>query len=214
MAKPDYLNEIELAGRVVKPPQFSHETHGNTFYTLDIRVPRRSDDSDILQVMVDAWRLGDIADSLEEGTPLYIEGSIRTLSYYSQEERRNKLRVLVLARTLHVEQERMTEEYVDEGINQVHLIGFICSEPVYRVTPFGREITDLKLAISRLHDKTDYIPCIAWFKNARLAGDLPVGSHVEVFGRLQSRVYQKRIGNAPPVDMTAYEVSISEQYIL
>lgn len=95
-------------------------------------------------------------------------------------------------------------------MNEIILNGFICKPPVYRTTPFGREIADILLAVNRSHNKSDYIPCIAWGRNAKYAGTLSVGDNITVSGRIQSREYQKRLSDEETVTKTAYEVSVSK----
>ena len=90
------------------------------------------------------------------------------------------------------------------------LTGYICKPPIYRTTPFNREIADILIAVNRSYNKSDYIPCIAWGRNARFAKNLGVGEKIAVSGRIQSREYQKRITDDDVRIMTAYEVSISK----
>ena len=98
--------------------------------------------------------------------------------------------------------------------NQIYLDGYICKKPVYRTTPFGREIADLLLAVNRPYNKSDYIPCIAWGRNARYSENLSVGDNIKIWGRIQSREYQKRYDSGEVVSKTAYEVSISKMEII
>ena len=98
--------------------------------------------------------------------------------------------------------------------NQIYLDGYICKAPVYRMTPLGREIADVLLAVNRAYGKSDYIPCICWGRNARFAGKLQVGEHVAIWGRIQSREYQKRIDNDQVISKVAYEVSVSKMECL
>lgn len=112
----------------------------------------------------------------------------------------------------------MELEFIDSienrNPNTIFLDGYICKEPVYRTTPLGREIADVLLAVNRAYGKSDYIPCICWGRNARYAGNLTVGSRIQLRGRIQSREYQKRIGEGKVVDKVAYEVSASRmEYI-
>ncbi|MDF2520750.1 MAG: single-stranded DNA-binding protein, partial [Clostridia bacterium] len=91
---------------------------------------------------------------------------------------------------------------------------FICKRPIYRTTPFGREITDMLIAVNRPYNKSDYIPSIAWGRNARYSENLNVGDRIKVWGRIQSREYQKKISEDEVVTRTAYEVSISKMEIV
>ena len=106
------------------------------------------------------------------------------------------------------EEERM------QDINQIILNGFICKPPVYRTTPFNREITDILLAVNRAYNKSDYIPCISWGRNARYCGKRQVGDNVCITGRIQSRKYQKKLPDGTVLDKVAYEVSVSKLELL
>ena len=94
--------------------------------------------------------------------------------------------------------------------NQIFLDGYICKMPVYRTTPFGREIADILLAVNRAYNKSDYIPTIAWGRNSRFCQNLEVGDNIKVWGRLQSREYQKKLSDTEVIKKVAYEVSISK----
>ena len=98
--------------------------------------------------------------------------------------------------------------------NNVYLNGYICKTPVYRTTPFGREIADILLAVNRAYNKSDYIPCIAWGRNAKYAGALSVGDNISIWGRVQSREYQKKINEEEVENRVAYEVSISKMELI
>jgi single-stranded DNA-binding protein len=97
--------------------------------------------------------------------------------------------------------------------NQIYLNGYICKKPIYRTTPFGREITDILLAVNRPYNKSDYIPCIAWGRNARFSENRAVGDNIKVWGRIQSRTYQKKLESGDILTKVAYEVSISKMEI-
>ena len=66
------------------------------------------------------------------------------------------------------------------------------------------------LAVTRPYGKSDYFPCICcgWF--ARYADQFEVGTHVLIWGRIQSREYQIKIAEDEYVKRTAYEVSVSK----
>ena len=68
---------------------------------------------------------------------------------------------------------------------------FFCKPPIYRTTPFGREITDMLVAVNRSYNKSDYIPTIAWGATPGWRKNLPVGQKIRVEGRIQSREYEK-----------------------
>ena len=98
--------------------------------------------------------------------------------------------------------------------NEVILVGYICKKPIYRQTPFGREIADILLAVNRAYNKSDYIPCIAWGRNARFCQNLEVGTEVKIVGRVQSRSYEKKYEDGTVENKVAYEVSIASMEIV
>ena len=199
-------NQVVIMGEIVSNFEFSHQIFGEGFYMVDVKVPRLSDSSDIIPLMV-SERLIDVGEEYQ-GLNIMVQGQFR--SYNRHEERKNRLVLSVFAREI---------EFVDETpesskTNQIYLDGYICKEPIYRKTPLGREIADLLLAVNRPYGKSDYIPCICWGRNARFASNFSVGTRCEIWGRIQSREYQKRIGNDQIVSKVAYEVSVSKMECL
>ncbi len=194
-------NEVRVAGAVKSEPEFSHELFGEKFYTLKIDVKRLSDVSDEVFITV-SERLCDI-DNLTAGTFICVKGQFRSYNNYYSDDR--KLILTVFAKELFA----IDQDEVDNP-NLIYLNGFICKEPQYRKTPLEREITDILIAVNRLYNKSDYIPCIAWGRNARFASNLKVGQNVKIWGRIQSREYQKRIDEDTSITKIAYEVSVSK----
>ncbi|MBO5373782.1 MAG: single-stranded DNA-binding protein [Lachnospiraceae bacterium] len=195
-------NQVSIVGTIVSDFRYSHEVYGEGFYMVDVSVNRLSDFVDIIPVMV-SERLVDTTENYE-GQLIYVTGQFR--SYNRHEEKKNRLVLSVFAREL----EFLEEETDDLKINQIYLDGFVCKEPVYRKTPLGREIADLLIAVNRSYGKSDYIPCICWGRNARFASGFEVGSHVEIWGRIQSREYVKKIGENETEKRVAYEISVSK----
>ena len=195
-------NQVTMIGEIVSEFEFSHEVYGEGFYLVDISVSRLSDSVDYIPLMV-SERLVDVTQSYI-GETISVSGQFR--SYNRHEEKKNRLILSVFVREL---------EFVDEieddiKSNQIYLDGSICKEPIYRKTPLGREIADLLVAVNRSYGKSDYIPCICWGRNARYASSFEVGSHVEVYGRIQSREYIKKIGEEQTEKRVAYEVSVNK----
>lgn len=195
-------NQVTMIGEIVSEFEFSHEVYGEGFYLVDISVSRLSDSVDYIPLMV-SERLVDVTQSYI-GETISVSGQFR--SYNRHEEKKNRLILSVFVREL---------EFVDEieddiKSNQIYLDGYICKEPIYRKTPLGREIADLLVAVNRSYGKSDYIPCICWGRNARYASSFEVGSHVEVYGRIQSREYIKQIGEEQTEKRVAYEVSVNK----
>lgn len=190
-------NQVILRGRAVSEPTYSHSVLGEGFYEFLLKVPRLSSEVDILPVTVSERLLELInIDSQEIG----IIGQLR--SYNKLEGEKSKLILTIFAREI------VAAETLNVS-NQINITGYICKEPIYRTTPFGREITDILVAVNRAYNKSDYLPCIAWGRNARFAGDLEIGEKIELNGRIQSRQYQKRISDTEALTKTAYEVSIA-----
>ncbi len=199
-------NEVVLTGTVETDLKFNHEVYGEGFYSFVIRVMRLSDISDLINVTISERLLQDI--SISRGDTVCVTGQFRSYNNYT--ENGNRLMLTVFARDIN-----MTPEEVNfKNPNSIYLNGFLCKKPVYRTTPFGREITDLLVAVNRAYNKSDYIPCIAWGRNARFAGNLEVGENIKIYGRIQSRDYQKRISETETVTKTAYEISISKMEIM
>jgi single-stranded DNA-binding protein len=193
-------NKIYLEGTVVEDLQFSHEMYGEGFYNFKMEVKRLSEVSDILNVTVSERLLADM--ELKVGMEIIVEGQLR--SYNKFVDGSNRLILTVFARNIEYCIEK------SKNPNEIFLDGYICKEPIYRTTPFGREIADLLLAVNRPYNKSDYIPNISWGRNARFCKTLQVGDNIRVWGRLQSRYYQKRISEDKTITKVAYEVSISK----
>ena len=194
-------NRAEVMGVVADELVFSHEIYGEKFYTFTLKIPRLSGISDDVKVMVSDRLLSDM--ELLVGDAVEVEGQFR--SYNSYENGDNRLVLTVFAKDLR-KAEDITE---DKNPNSLYLNGFLCKPPVYRTTPFGREITDLLVAVNRSYNKSDYIPVIAWGRNARFCKNINVGDNIRIWGRIQSRVYQKHLSEEEVVEKTAYEVSVS-----
>lgn len=193
-------NKIYLEGDVVSTLQFSHEMYGEGFYNFEIEVPRLSDAKDILLITVSERLIGTM--ELKVGASVVVEGQLR--SYNKFVDGANRLILTVFARNIDYCIEK------SKNPNQIFLDGYICKEPVYRTTPFGREISDMLIAVNRAYNKSDYIPTIAWGRNSRFCQTLNVGDNIRIWGRLQSREYQKKISDSNVIKKVAYEVSISK----
>ena len=191
-------NQAAVIGTIEDEFVFNHEIYAEKFYTCTVRVPRLSGTSDDIRVMVSERLIMD--GEYNVGDMVEVTGQFR--SYNSYENGDNRLVLTVFAKDI-----MHYEEADNKNPNTLYLNGFICKEPVYRTTPFGREITDLLLAVNRSYNKSDYIPIIAWGRNARFAKNLNVGDNVKIWGRIQSRTYQKRISEEETITKTAYEVS-------
>ena len=198
-------NQAVIAGEIISDFEFNHEVFGEGFYFVKLKVSRLSHSSDIIPLLV-SERLIDVKQS-HIGQFLEVRGQFR--SHNKQESDKNRVVLFLFAKEIE-----MIDSAENRNPNEIFLDGYICKEPVYRTTPLGRENADVLLAVNRAYGKSDYIPCICWGRNARYAGNLTVGSRIQLRGRIQSREYQKRIGEGKVVDKIAYEVSASQmEYI-
>ena len=189
-----FANHITLTGCLASAPQYSHSNHGRRFYSFFLEVARLSGTIDRLQIIAAEELLA--ATPVEEGEGMSIEGQIRSFNNRSNEGRR--LIISVLA-------EQMSVSSAPHD-NRVTLQGIICKDPVYRRTPLGREICDIMLAVNRPYRRADYLPCILWGRCAQEVSAYPVGTPLQLIGRLQSREYIKLIDGVAE-QRTAYEIS-------
>ncbi|MDR1209923.1 MAG: single-stranded DNA-binding protein [Clostridiales bacterium] len=196
-------NVINIIGRVASDFVFSHEVFSEGFYNFNAEVRRLSDNSDLLPITI-SDRLTAGLD-IKPGQITSISGQIRSYNSYIESEGRNRLVLTIFAKEF-----APLEDENAENLNDVYLNGYVCKPPIYRTTPFGREIADLLLAVNRSYNKSDYIPCIAWGRNAHFAGKFSVGDNVRVWGRMQSRIYQKKQPDGSVTERTAFEVSIAK----
>ncbi|QQY80354.1 single-stranded DNA-binding protein [Keratinibaculum paraultunense] len=203
-------NSVKIIGKMATPLNFSHEIYGEGFYTFEVEVPRLSNSVDILPITVSERLIVDM--DLDVGAFVEIYGQLRSYNRYIDNGSRLILTVFARDIILLIDEDEIKEML--EKPNEIFLDGYICKPPIYRTTPLGREITDLLIAVNRAYNKSDYIPCIAWGRNARFCEKLLIGDHIKIWGRIQSRKYQKRYGNDKIETKVAYEVSISKlEYI-
>ena len=195
-------NQVSMMGKIAAGFTFSHQVFGEGFYMTELLVKRLSDSEDRIPVMV-SERLVDVTQDYI-GEYVEIHGQFR--SYNRHEEKHNRLVLSVFSRELKF----VEEEDETVPVNQIFLDGYICKPPVYRKTPLGREIADILLAVNRPYGKSDYIPCICWGRNARFASGFEVGGHTQIWGRIQSREYMKKIDETESERRIAYEVSVSK----
>ena len=195
-------NRVTVIGTIVSDFTFSHAVFGEGFYLVDLSVSRLSEQADVIPLMV-SERLMDVTRDYR-GCTIEADGQFR--SYNRHEGVKNRLVLSVFVREV-----QFLEEFTDyTKTNQIFLDGYICKEPIYRKTPLGRESADLLVAVNRPYGKSDYIPCIAWGRNARFASGFSVGTRIQIWGRVQSREYTKKLSETECEKRTAYEVSVSK----
>lgn len=192
-------NKLQLTGIISKEPVYSHEVFGEGFYETMITVPRLSDQTDTIPMTISDRLISQ--NGIEVGDKVSVVGQFR--SYNKLEGEKSRLLLTAFVRDV------VSEDEI-ENPNQIDICGYICKQPVYRITPFKREICDVLLAVNRAYNKSDYIPCILWGRNARFVQSLPIGTKISVSGRIQSRKYVKNLGNDMSEERVAYEVSVSK----
>ena len=190
-------NKLFLSGTLVSEPVYSHEVYGEGFYEMFISVPRLSSQKDVLPITLSERLIAD--NNLKTGSEISILGQFR--SYNKLEDGKSRLMLTVFVRDI-------IKSDVCKNPNIIYLCGYICKPPIYRTTPFAREIADVLLAVNRAYNKSDYIPCIAWGRNARFLKTMSVGEKISVCGRIQSREYQKKISDEVSIPKVAYEISL------
>ena len=205
-------NHIILVGKVTSDKVFSHEVYGERFYIFKMEIPRLSGASDIIPITISEWLLN---EDLKIGEKIVVKGQFR--SYNSYIDNKNRLILTVFAKDI-ITEDHFTEEQEElekqNVSNEVILNGYICKPPIYRQTPFKREIADILLAVNRAYNKSDYIPCIAWGRNARYCQNIEVGTCVRIVGRVQSRLYEKKHEDGTVEERVAYEVSVGSMEIV
>ncbi|MBR5047098.1 MAG: single-stranded DNA-binding protein, partial [Eubacterium sp.] len=193
-------NQAVVEGEIISDFEFSHEVFGEGFYYIKLNVSRLSQSKDTIPLLI-SERLIDVNQSY---IGQYIEARGQFRSFNKHEGGRNHLIL-----SLFVREYSFVDQPDNLIPNVIFLDGYICKKPIYRTTPYGREITDVLVAVNRAYSKSDYIPCICWGRNARYARNLPVGGRVQLWGRIQSREYKKRLDAMNVKNYVAYEVSVN-----
>ncbi len=193
-------NVVNVTGEVLKGLEVSHEIFGEKFYTTQLNIQRLSESQDILPITISERLLEDF--KLDIGKKVSVSGQLR--SYNKSINGKNKLILTIFVRDIFETEEEMKDP------NNIFLDGYICKYPIYRKTPLGREITDLLVAVNRAYNKSDYIPSIAWGRNAKFSKHLEIGDRVQIWGRIQSRSYEKKLESGEVEEKIAYEVSVSK----
>ncbi|MBE5822256.1 MAG: single-stranded DNA-binding protein [Clostridiales bacterium] len=199
-------NNVKMQGKVISEKVLNHEIYGEKFYTFNLEVPRLSEAVDIIPVIL-SERLIE-GDNIKVGSMVKINGQYR--SYNSAENEKSRLVLMVFVKEIETIEEVDTET----PSNEIELNGFLCKKPIYRMTPLGREIVDMLLAVNRAYNKSDYIPVIAWGRNAKYCENLEVGKNIKISGRIQSRQYEKKYPDGTSEIRNAYEVSVNKLEVI
>ena len=195
-------NRGRIKGTILEKVEPQYQVEDEVFYEGKMVVDRLSGSKDTIPFTISEKIIKAYNLKLDKGEKICFIGELR--SYNKMEEGHSRL---VLS--FFVKEVVKSEE--EESINELSLTGYICKEPVYRTTPFNRQICDVLLAVNRNnYNRSDYIPCILWGRNAKLVQSQRVGTKLIVYGRIQSRIYRKDLGDGQIEERTAYEVSIQK----
>ena len=192
---PVHFNRVQLCGRAVTAPEFSHTNHGEDFFRLFLSVPRLSGQQDILPVLIPGHLIEYLSPA--EGDSLSVTGQLRSFNNKGPDGPRLILSVFA---------QELSPQH-PAPLNHIRLCGTVCKQPALRRTPLGREICDVILAVNRRYGRADYLPCITWGAVAEQTAQLDVGSPMALEGRVQSRTYSKNIDGRTE-ERIAYEVSV------
>lgn len=188
-------NMVELIGTLGSVPRYSHTGRDREYYVFQLDIQRLSGTVDSINITADINMLSGL--EITDDEYIRVRGELR--SFNNKSGKGSKLVISVFAREISFTGE--------EDKNSVILIGTLCKPPNLRRTPMGREICDLMLAVNRKYGRSDYLPCIAWGRNAELASTWSVGKEIKITGRIQSRKYIK-IENGEGIEKVAFEVSV------
>ena len=195
-------NNVIVQGKIVTEKKFNHEIYGEKFYVYDLEVARLSNVTDIIPILVSERLLCD--NELKQDMLVEVQGQYR--SYNSTTEEKSRLVLMVFVKEYNI----IEEINIAKPQNEITLNGFLCKKPVFRTTPLGRDIVDMLLAVNRAYNKSDYIPLIAWGRNANYCKDLIIGTNIKIVGRIQSRQYEKKYTDGTIEKRRAYEVSVDK----
>ena len=196
-------NYVRITGYVDKFI-YNHTAYDERFYSSFVHSQRRSGTVDDIPVIASEYLVK--KDDLD-GKYVEIDGEFRSMNM--EVEGKSKLILQLFVKNIRIVK---TKESADDE-NEIILDGFLVKNPIYRVTPNGRQIADMMIAVNRPLGRSDYIPCICWGKSAKWAENLEVGTEIFVQGRIQSREYVKRLSEDESEIRTAYEVSIGKMVV-
>lgn len=192
------INSIKLRGTITEVKE-SFKAFDGEYFNFIVSVTRLSGTKDEIPVVC---KKSFAEVDIVEGQRVSIDGTVRTRSILL-ENGKSKLDVYVFGFV-----SACTE---DTDLNTVNLEGFICKETVLRVTPFKKEVCDAIIAVNNTRvNKSYYIPLIAFFNTAHKVNGMVPGDKVNLTGRFQSRVYNKKLSETEFEERTAYEIVIAD----
>ena len=194
-------NNVRVTGRI-DGFAYDHTAYGEKFCASHVHIRRLSETVDDIPVIASEYL---VKKDDFDGKYVEIDGEFRSMNM--DVEGKSKLILQIFAKNIRTTQEKADDE------NKIVLNGFVVKKPVYRITPSGREITNMLIAVNRPRWRSDYIPCVCWGRSAKWAEDLTVGTAISIEGRIQSRTYVKKLSDEEREVRTAYEVSIGKMEV-
>ena len=198
-------NSVEVSGLIVTAPELKWLSGNKTeIYGFYLEVDRKSKKKDVLPVCIHKKHLDAVKEAFDKKTSIAVVGSFRSHTQ-TVEEKKSKLTLYIFAD--EIRQEAAT-------LNSVDLIGYVGKDVVIRETPRGKKLAELMLTVVRVYNdigisKSDFIPCIAFMQTAKASEKFNKGDLVKVHGRIQSRDYEKSVGEGIKEQHTVYEVVIN-----
>ena len=165
-------NRGKIMGTLRETSSHKFEVEGEIFYEGKIEVERLSETTDLLPFTISEKIVKAYDFNFEIGQKVSFGGEFR--SYNRMIDGKSRLILSFFVKEIFD-----FDETENQITNELNLVGYICKEPVYRVTPFNRQICDILLAVNRPNfNKSDYIPCILWGRNAKFIQNQKVGTKI------------------------------------
>ncbi len=201
-------NRVIIRGRIEEEFKFDYK---GKFYVTRIAVRRESGINDMIPVIISEVLLNpEILSGKYIGKTVEMKGEFRSYNKLG-EDGKSHLKLFLFVKVINFKVDD------NDDVNEIFLHGYLCKLPFYRRTSKSkREISDLFVAVNRQYGKSDYIPCIAWNRNARSSASMQIGDCIELKGRIQSRKYFKKNPSNPEDGKLeeAYEVSINDMHLI
>lgn len=190
-------NKSTIIGNITEKLSFDHMIRGKKFYAAKVAMSRCDGTRDVIPIIVpeDLFNSEIFSGKKYVGKKVEMRGQFRSHNKLGTDGKKHLVLFFFVKEI----------DFADgEDKNEISLRGYICKQPIYRITPKSKKaITDILIAVNRSTGESDYLPCIAWNKNAVSAGIMHVGDCVKIEGRIQSRMYPK-----DGKWKVAYEISI------
>lgn len=185
-------NQITLSGEIIEEPHYTHKCNGETFFEFTMKVLRNSGTADYIVCTVSEI----LVNELKENRYVEVTGEIR-----SRNTKKGGLSVFVMVNS--------ARERGSCDVNTTKINCFLCTKVIQKETFSGRELSTFLVASHRNNnEQSDYIPCVAWGRDATRMANMPLGTEITLYGRLQSRKYVKALEGEELLTREVREVSV------